>query len=97
MSYDGLFQLGMGAVLLRASQTEDTITSGATTRRIRALYQVAQSGTPARGSRMRFTSMSDRRPILSAHTPAGRLRGLGRDPGDGAARLNAGRTIWRTA
>lgn len=24
MSYDGLFQLGMGAVLLKASQTEDT-------------------------------------------------------------------------
>ncbi|GHE63522.1 hypothetical protein GCM10019059_23980 [Camelimonas fluminis] len=53
MSYDGLFQLGMGAVLLKASQTEDTIGSGAMTRRARALFHEAQSGMPTRGSRKR--------------------------------------------
>ncbi len=87
MSYDGLFQLGMGAVLLRASQTEDTIGSGAMTRRTRALFHEAQSGTPTRGSRTRSACA------------ATRMRPCGRSSGSRAApsvreRAYAGAAAW---
>ncbi|MGV2979336.1 hypothetical protein ACERNI_03910 [Camelimonas sp. ID_303_24] len=76
MSYDGLFQLGMGAVLLKASQTEDTIGSGATTRRARALFHEAQSGMPTRGARTRSACAAThaRISIASGSRPAPTLR-----------------------
>lgn len=50
MSSDGLFQLGMGAVLLRASQTEETTNARAMMRRARTCY-AAQPMAMTRGSR----------------------------------------------
>lgn len=62
MSYDGLFQLGMGAVLLKASQTEDTNRYGVLTRRALSPCYRGRLGAPA--GRARWSQ-----PDPDRHTP----------------------------